>query len=105
MGGRLPQGPNECLADGFHTDDSILGTTVTLSGENSDDVLDSLNSRTYTVVGYASTPLYMDLNRGTTTVGSGSLSGYFYLPRDAFDMDYYTEIHVTIPGDYAVYTE
>ena len=105
MGGRMPHGPNECLADGFHTDDSILGTTVTLSDENSDDVLDSLNSRTYTVVGYASTPLYMDLNRGTTTVGSGSLSGYFYLPRDAFDMDYYTEIHVTIPGDYAVYTE
>lgn len=105
LGGRMPQGPNECLADGFHADDSILGTTVTLSEENSDDVVESLNSQTYTVVGYVSTPLYMDMNRGTTTVGSGSLSGYFFLPRSAFDVDYYSEIHVTIPGDYAVYTE
>ena len=105
IGGRMPQKPDECLADGFHADDSILGTTVTLSDENSDDVLESLNSRTYTVVGYISTPLYMDLNRGTTTVGSGSLSGYFFLPRNAFDVDYYTEIHITIPGSYDVYTE
>lgn len=105
IGGRMPQAPNECLADGFHADDSILGTTVTLSEENTDDVLESLNSRTYTVVGYVSTPLYMDLNRGTTTVGSGSLSGYFFLPRKAFNVDYYTEIHVTIPGSYDVYTD
>ena len=105
LGGRMPEAPNECLADGFHADDSILGTTVTLSEENAGDVLDSLNSRTYTVVGYISTPLYMDMNRGTTNVGSGSLSGYFFLPRSAFDVDYYTEIHVTIPGDYDVYTD
>lgn len=105
LGGRMPEAPNECLADGFHASDGILGTTVTLSEENSDDVLQAMNGRTYTVVGYVSTPLYMDLNRGTTTVGSGSLSGYFFLPRSAFDVDYYTEIHVTIPGSYDVYTE
>ncbi len=104
-GGRMPQADNECLADGFHNDDSVLGTTVTISQENEEDSLDALRYETFTVVGYVSSPLYMDMNRGTTSVGSGTLSNYFYIPEGAFDVDYYTEIHVTIPGDYSIYTD
>lgn len=105
LGGRMPESPDECLADGYHTDDSILGATVTLSETNSEEALESMNGRTYTVVGYVSTPLYMDMNRGTTSVGSGSISNYFFVPVEAFDVDYYTEIHVTIPGEYDIYTD
>ncbi len=103
-GGRMPQSPDECLIDGYHADDSILGTTVTVSQENGADALDTMVYRNYTVVGYVATPLYMDMNRGTTTVGSGSLTGYFFLPQEGFDADYYTEIHVTMEGDYEIYT-
>ena len=105
LGGRMPESPDECLYDGFHTDDSILGTTIQVTDTNSEDALDSVTCRTYTVVGYVSTPLYLDMNRGTTTVGSGSLSGYVYVLPEALDMDYYPEIHVTIPGEYDIYTE
>ncbi len=104
-GGRMPERANECLADGFQFDDSILGTQVTLSTENSEDTADVLRYDTFTIVGYVASPLYMDMNRGTTSVGSGSISSYFYLPADAFDADYYTEIHVTIPGEYAIFTQ
>ena len=104
LGGRWPQAANECLADGFHTDDSVLGTTVTILETNPETSLDTMAYRTYTVVGYVSTPLYMDMNRGTTSIGSGSLASYFFIPRQGFDVDYYTEIHVTIPGDYKIYT-
>lgn len=104
-GGRMPESPNECLADGFHADDSILGTTVTVSQTNEASTLDAMVYETYTVVGYVATPLYMDMNRGTTSVGSGSLSSYFYIPRDGFDVDYYTEINITIPGDHNIYTD
>ncbi len=105
LGGRMPEGPGECLADGYHADDSILGTRVTLSASNEDGALESMTCREFTVVGYVSTPLYMDMNRGTTTVGSGSLSSYYFLPADAFDVDYYTEINVTLEGDYAIYSD
>ncbi len=105
LGGRMPQNPNECLADGSHADDSILGTKVVISQANKEDSLEILTEETFTVVGYVSTPLYMDMNRGTTSVGNGSIDNYFFVPDGAFDVDYYTEINVTIPGDYAIYSE
>ena len=104
-GGRMPQTPDECLADGFTCDDSILGTQVRVSPGNEDLALDAMAYDTYTVVGYVSSPLYMDPNRGTTTVGNGSIESYFYIPLDGFSSDYYTEINVTIPGSNAVYSD
>ncbi len=104
-GGRMPEAPDECLADGFHCDDSILGTQVTIADSNDETSLESVNYRTFTVVGYVSTPLYMDMNRGNTSVGSGSLASFFYVPEEAFNTDYYTEIHVTIPGHYAIFSD
>ena len=104
-GGRMPESADECLADGLYADDSILGTQVVVADNNEEDTLDALTCRTYTVVGYVATPLYMDLSRGTTSIGSGSLSGYVYIPREGFDVDYYTEVGITIPGDYAIYTD
>ena len=104
-GGRMPSAPDECLADGFHVTDDILGKKVSIAAHNEDGTLDSLVYRTYTVVGYVATPLYMDLNRGTTSVGNGSLASYFYVPPEGLDVDYYSEIHVTIPGDYDIYSK
>lgn len=104
-GGRMPQAPDECLADGYHVDDSILGTRITVSDTNTEDALDALNQRTYTVVGYVASPLYMDMNRGTTSVGSGSLTNYIYVPGECFELDYYAEINITIPGTFNVYSK
>ena len=104
-GGRMPESPDECLIDGFHTTDDILGSTITVSENNSDDTLDAMVYGTYTVVGYVSTPLYMDMNRGNTSVGSGSLTNYLVIPDDGFDVDYFTEINVTIDGEYDIYTD
>ena len=104
-GGRMPQTPDECLADGFHADDSILGTTVTVQPGNDEDSLSVITQRTFTVVGYVASPLYMDMNRGTTSVGSGSLSSFFYVPEGVLDLDYIPEINVTIPGTFSIYSD
>ena len=104
-GGRMPENMGECLVDGHHGDDSILGTQILLSNANDENDLEDLKLYRYTVVGYMATPLYMDANRGTTSVGSGSLEGYVYVPRDSVNADYYTEIHLTIPGNHKVYSE
>lgn len=103
--GRMPEASDECLADGFRNGKSAIGKKVTIAKSNSDTALDQLTVEEFTVVGIVSTPLYMDMNRGNTSVGSGSISNYYFVPEEAFDVSYYTEIHATIPGDYAVYTE
>ena len=105
LGGRMPEAPDECLADGFLATDEILGKKVTISDTNEEGTLERCVYKTFTVVGYVSTPLYMDLNRGSTSIGNGSLSSFFYVPESAFDVDYYTEINVTIPGAFEIYSD
>lgn len=103
--GRMPENPNECLADGYHATEKVIGTTITMSDSNSEGSFSDMKAHSFTVVGYMATPLYMDMNRGTTSVGNGSLSGYFYVPREAFDIDYYSEINITVPENYALYSD
>ena len=103
--GRMPENPNECLLDGNHQDESVIGSQFVISGENDQSTLDSFSEHTYTVVGLINSPLYMDMFRGNTTLGSGSLTGFVYVMPESFNLDYYTEIGVTIEGDYEVYTE
>lgn len=104
LGGRMPSQPDECLIDGSRANDSMLGEQFVLSDSNDRTALDNVSEKTFTVVGYVSTPLYMDLTRGTTTIGNGSLATYVYIPADAFTVDYYTQISVTLEGDYEVYS-
>lgn len=105
LSGRMPTSPNECLADGYNTDDVVLGTTFTISDENEESTLEMLKERQFTVVGRVSTPLYMDMSRGSTTIGNGTVSAYVYLPMEAFNVDYFTEIDVVLDGSHKVYTD
>ena len=105
LGGRMPKSSDECLIDGHRMTDAVLGTTITVMSSNSSDTLDMLEERTFTVVGYVSTPLYMDESRGGTSIGNGVVSGYIYVLEDAFSVDYYTEIAVTVEGDHTIYSD
>lgn len=103
--GRMPENAGECLADGYLYDERILGKQVMISEKNAEDSLESVKEKTFTVVGLISTPLYMDMNRGTTSVGSGVLENYFFVRDEAFDVDYFTEINLTLEGEYAIYSD
>ena len=106
QGGRMPQKPNECLLDGFHVGDEVLGLEIQISEENSDETKEKLSCHSYTVVGYVSTPLYMDMSRGSTSLGSGEVAGFLYFMPEAFAMDgVYTEIAVTMEEEYAIYSK
>jgi len=103
--GRMPQEKGECLADGFMGGEELIGQSVTVSDDNDADDLENLRCKRFTVVGCVSSPLYMDRNRGTTSVGSGSLENYFYIPGEAVDTAYFTEINVTIAGAFPIFTD
>jgi len=98
--GRMPENPGECLADAELVSRMGLkvGDVLSLESGNDGAVTDTLATDTYTVVGLASTPVYISFSRGYTTIGTGSLYGFLFVPDSDFTQDYYTEIDYTVKG-------
>lgn len=100
--GRLPEAADECVLDAWRYDESVIGQTLTISQENDEETLDAFCTDTFTVVGLVCSPLYINYERGSTTVGDGTLTGFFYLLPEAYALDYYTDIYLTladVPGE------
>ena len=94
--GQLPQTADECLADGMLYSEQDLGQKIVLSEENDDDTLGQFTRREFTIVGIAKSALYINYERGSTSVGSGSLSAFVYVLPEAFDFDYDTELYLRL---------
>ncbi|MBP3815517.1 MAG: ABC transporter permease [Firmicutes bacterium] len=98
--GRMPEKSDECVLDDMWLGTGAsIGSKITLSSENDQDTEDLLSHKEYTIVGTVSSPLYMNYERGTTSKGSGTVSGFIYLGDGGFDIDYYTGIYTTV-GEY-----
>ena len=106
LAGRMPQSADECLIDKQAVDmgdgsvDGVIGSVVTISKENSEDTANAFKYDEYKVVGVAASPLYMNYERGTASIGDGSVSAFFYILPEGFDTDYFTGIYIDadIPG-------
>ena len=94
--GRFPQTAEECLADGLLYSENDLGKTVVLTEENDEDTLDSFNRREFTIVGIAKSVLYINYERGGTSIGSGTLSSFVYILPEAFALDYETSLYLRL---------
>lgn len=103
--GTMPTRGDECLLDAGRFSADMIGQTVTLSDENDADTLECFTYREYTVTGLAYSPLYLSVDRGTTSLGSGSLSGFVLLPPEGFDTEYFTELYVKGEGSFAPYSD
>lgn len=102
--GRMPQAPNECLADGYFFSQADLGATLTLSQANDPETAEKLAEKELTIVGLCSSPLYMSFERGSTTLGDGTIATFLYLPPEAFLLDgVYTEVALKLDQAYALY--
>ncbi len=100
--GRLPKASNECVVDSMITGYD-LGDKLVITDENSNSTIETFKYREYTIVGKVSSPLYLDYQRGSTDVGDGKLSSYFYIPRDGFKLDYYTALYLKLKGSDAYF--
>jgi putative ABC transport system permease protein len=92
--GRLPEQPNECVADNWSA--TPIGSVVTIAETNREESLELLTPRTLTVVGLAQSPLYISTTRGNTDIGGGQIGSYLYVPEAAFDSEYFTELNVRL---------
>ncbi len=98
--GRLPETAEECVLDCRFAEQTHLGDKITLSAANSEDTLAHFTYREYTVVGFANASYYINFERGTSSLGSGSVAGFVYLLPDGFTDEIFTEIFLTLPYHY-----
>ena len=105
--GRLPQNVNECVIDAYSiTDEGFrVGDHIEITDENDKDKRKDFKVKDFEIVGLVNTPIYLDYQRGSTDIGNGSLDTFFYIDKDAFDVDYYTNLYVKLKGDEGSFTD
>ena len=98
--GSWPSSPNQCLVDesALSTPDEFqIGATISIEGENK-DLTKSLENQEFTVVGIIRSPLYISYERGYTTIGTGKLGTFMYIPSENFLDDYYSAMYIKVAG-------
>ena len=98
--GRLPQSPDECLVAAYAPHAQLSeGDIVDITSANED--LDKIfSTRHLRVVGTITSPLYpYTRSFGSTTIGSGSIDQYIFVPTSTFQQDFpYTELYISVEG-------
>ena len=98
--GSWPTSPNQCVVDdsSLSTPDEFkIGSVISVEGENK-DLTKSLTNSEFTVVGIIRSPLYISYERGYTTIGTGKLGTFIYIPSENFLDDYYSVMYVKVAG-------
>ncbi|MDE6955430.1 MAG: FtsX-like permease family protein, partial [Oscillospiraceae bacterium] len=96
--GRLPEAADECV-----TESKLLVELGLDVGDALELVLDEdgegdLTCTSYTIVGVVNCPLYVGTDRGTSSLGSGSVDAFLFVPGENFTYDYYTAAYFTGEG-------
>ena len=110
--GRMPEAPTECVTEQKIADalDVGIGDTITIDTSDSYERFageDPLGEHTFRIVGMVRSPQYITVARGTSSIGSGQVTGFISVPEEAFAQDYYTSIYLTLQGvsAYNCYTD
>lgn len=105
LAGRLPENPNECVVDSARFSERYIGKKLKLAESNGEADLENFEFQEYKIVGVAESPMYINFQRGNTSLGNGEINGFFYLLPEGFDSEAYTEIYVKLTNDYDLYDE
>lgn len=103
--GRMPEKADECVLDAALYGEDAIGAQITVTDSNDEDTLEMFANRTFTAVGIVRSPYYINFERGTTSIGEGKVTAFLYVPKEAFDCDYLTELYATTKLKYKVYTD
>ena len=103
--GRLPSAPDECVLDRKYANEDAIGKQVRIAPENDESTRELFTYSEYTVVGLANSPYYLNYERGTTSLGNGSVACFVYIPTEGFSSEVFTEIYITLDTDAGIYTQ
>lgn len=94
--GRIPQQSGEIVFEsGINVPEDIkIGSLVQFTSPGDQQLLDTLKRSDFTVVGYLTSPLYINFERGQTAIGDGSIDFYGYVLDLDFNQERYAEIYL-----------
>ena len=96
LAGTLPAHGDECAVDSRAFTEADIGKTLYLSSQNDEDTMDMFTYREYTITAVVQSVNYLNFERGTTSLGTGTLTGFVYFAPEGYDTDYFTECYVTV---------
>lgn len=105
VAGEMPQSADECVVDSVLFSEDAIGSKLVLSKNNTTDDLDKFAYKEYTITGLVQSPCYIQFERGNTSIGNGRISGFAYILKDGFAVDYDTEIYIKFDEDYDIYSD
>ena len=105
IAGEMPQSADECVVDSAFFSEDAIGSKLVLSENNTTDDLDKFAYKEYTITGLVQSPCYIQIERGNTSIGNGRISGFAYILKDGFAVDYDTEIYIKFDEDYDIYSD
>ena len=105
VAGEMPQSADECVVDSVLFSEDAIGSKLVLSDNNTADDLDKFAYKEYTITGLVQSPCYIQFERGNASIGNGRISGFAYLLKDGFAVDYDTEIYIKFDEDYDIYSD
>lgn len=103
--GRMPENSAECVIDANMFTNPPIGGTIKLSENNEPEDLEHFAFEEYTVVGVVQSPLYIQFERGNTSLGTGKIDGFVYLLPEGFAEEYYTEVYVKFTENFPLYSD
>lgn len=105
IAGRFPKSANECVVDARMFSEKYIGKKIKFSSLNEEADLENFTYAEYKIVGIVNSPVYVQFERGTTSLGSGTISGFLYLLPEGFAAEAYTEVYVKLNQDFELYSE
>ena len=107
--GRMPEKEDECVVDA-KMDSIKIGDVIEVADDDAAEGEDSstqdiLKVKKFTVVGTVNSPLYINFERGTTTLGNGKIAGFVYVSPEAFDSECYTDVYVKFDRKFDMYAD
>lgn len=93
--GTYPSKEDEIILDNKLSEEYKIGDTIEFICRDK-DIKDILNTVKYKVVGFANSPLYIQLSRGNTNLGDGTIYGFAVVLEDAFSMEQYTNVYAKV---------
>lgn len=108
MEGRMPEKMNECVVEEIGLSDLGLSIGDKISIVPQESFEDSLKAVEFTVVGTVRSPIYISrVERGSASIGTGSVGLYMAIPKECFDSDIYTTMFIRLvkPDDMIAFYE
>lgn len=96
ISGVLPTKSNELVSNErfLRSANLHVGDNVKLIEQGNGDPV--LKYSDFVIVGTVETPYYMSDENGSSSIGNGEVTGYFYIPRETFSRTVYSEVFVTL---------